>query len=150
MYRVAELLLIFGPMKKSLVQIGTLSAGVALSLTPNLGFAAEIPFNPFEWAGSVLIIALAVVSVGLIAEASSDVVDAGLKAVGYEKTMSPEDKARRDEAIKRAGAREEAARHQVGMPAVATTSALEQLQLAQAAQAAKAEEEGLEPIDSKG
>jgi len=93
----------------------------------------------------VLIIALAVVSVGLIAEASGDVIDAGLKVVGYEKKLSPEDKARRDAAIKQAG-REEAARQQLGAPAVATTSALEQLQLAQAA---KAEEEGLEPVDPK-
>jgi len=137
-------------MKMFLCQFGVLCAGVGLSLTPRFAFAAEIPFNPFEWAGSILIIALAVVSVGLLAEASSDVVDAGLKAVGYEKKMSPEDKARRDEAIKQAGAREVAARNQVGVPAAATTSALEQLQLAQAAQAAKAEEEGLEPIDPKG
>jgi len=132
-------------MKSYLLRIGDVGTGVGLSLAPASAWAAEVPFNPFEWAGSVLIIALAVVSVGLIAEASGDVIDAGLKVVGYEKKLSPEDKARRDAAIKQAG-REEAARQQLGAPAVATTSALEQLQLAQAA---KAEEEGLEPVDPK-
>jgi hypothetical protein len=137
-------------MKRFLYRIGAFCAGVGSSLTPKLTFAAEIPFNPFEWAGSLLIISLAVVSVGLIAEASSEVLDAGLKAVGYEKKMSPADMARRDEAIKQAGTRVEAAQSKVGVPAVATTSALEQLQAAQAAQASKEEGEGLEPIDPKG
>jgi len=141
------LLIVSREMKAFACKFGVRCAGVGLSLAPAFVLAAEVPFNPFEWAGSVLIIALAVVSVGLIAEASSDVIDAGLKVAGYEKKLSPEEKAQRDLAIKRAGAREEAAKYQAAaVPLVSTTSALEQLQLAQAA---KLEGEDLEPVDPK-
>jgi hypothetical protein len=122
-------------------------AGLGVSLTPALAFASEAAFNPLEWAGGILVIGLVVVSVGFIAEASGEALDAGLKAVGYQKKPSREEVIKREEALRKEGAKAEAAKHAPAVPAVATTSALEQLQLAQAAQA---EGEDLEPIDDKG
>jgi len=121
-------------------------AGLGVLLTPALAFASEVAFNPLEWAGGILVIGLVVVSVGFIAEASGEALDAGLKAVGYQKKPSREEVIKREEALRKEGAKAEAAKHAPAVPAVATTSALEQLQLAQAAQG---EGEDLEPIDDK-
>ncbi|MBU6284585.1 MAG: hypothetical protein EBT36_02550 [Betaproteobacteria bacterium] len=121
--------------------------GLGLALVPRVVFAAEVAFNPLEWAGGILVIGLVVVSVGFIAEASGEAIDAGLKVVGYQKKPSPEDVMKREEALRKEGAKAEAAKHSSGAPpAVATTSALEQLQIAQAAQAQNGE---LEAIDDK-
>jgi hypothetical protein len=133
-------------MKSFAFKQGIRYAGLGLVLTPQFAFAAEVPFNPLEWAGGILVIGLVVVSVGFIAEASGEAIDAGLKAVGYQKKPSREDVIKREEALRKEGARAEAAKHSSGTPAVATTSALEQLQLAQAASAQDAE---LEQIDDK-
>ncbi|NCV40186.1 MAG: hypothetical protein EBW11_06445 [Betaproteobacteria bacterium] len=121
-------------------------AGVIFTLSPVVALAEEIAFNPIEWAGGILVIGLVVVSVGLIAEASGEVIDAGLRAVGYQKKPSSEEVAKREEALRKEGAKAEAAKQGGGTPAGATTSALEQLQIAQAAQNGG---EALEPIDDK-
>ena len=133
-------------MKTFLFKQGNRLAGLAIALSPAMAIAAEAAFNPVEWAGGILVIGLVVVSVGFIAEASGEVIDAGLKAAGYQKKPSREEVVKREEALRKEGAKAEAARTAPGAPAVATTSALEQLQLAQAAQA---EGEALEPIDGK-
>ena len=132
-------------MKYFYLKHGKLFARLGVLLTPGLAFASEAAFNPFEWAGGILVIGLVVVSVGFIAEASGEAIDAGLKAVGYQKKPSREDVAKREEALRKEGAKAEAAKHATGTPAVATTSALEQLQLAQA----QAQDEELEQIDDK-
>lgn len=62
-------------------------AGLGVTLTPALAFASEAAFNPLEWAGGILVIGLVVVSVGFIAEASGEALDAGLKAVGYQRNL---------------------------------------------------------------
>jgi len=133
-------------MNRQSLKQGVITAGLALALSPALVLAAEVSFNPLEWAGGILVIGLVVVSVGFLAEASGEAIDAGLKAVGYQKKPSSEEVAKREEALRKEGARAEAARHAPAVAAVSTTSALEQLQLAQAAQA---DSENLEPVDDK-
>ena len=88
--------------------------GLGLALVPRVVFAAEVAFNPLEWAGGILVIGLVVVSVGFIAEASGEAIDAGLKVVGYQKKPSPEDVMKREEALRKEGAKAEAAKHSSG------------------------------------